>query len=115
MAGASYLDIHKSGGGINFTVSHVRKASEKQLFDSLREILMRMLRAGTTLMEAKSGYGLDTKNEMKMLRVLERAKNEQAIEISSTYCGGHAIPLYVLWLYYTTSVNFIVLYVVCIR
>ena len=44
------------------------------------------------LVEAKSGYGLDTANEMKMLRVLERAKQELPIDISSTYCGAHAVP-----------------------
>lgn len=52
-----------------------------------------MLRCGTTTIEAKSGYGLDAKNEIKMLRVLTRARKEfPMIEISSTYCGAHAIP-----------------------
>lgn len=45
-------------------------------------------------MEAKSGYGLDAENEVKMLRVLERAKKELPIEISSTFCGAHAVPRY---------------------
>lgn len=51
-----------------------------------------MLRSGTTLVEAKSGYGLDAINEIKMLKVIEQAKNDEAIGISSTYCGAHAVP-----------------------
>lgn len=46
------------------------------------------------LVEGKSGYGLDTENEIKMLRVLERAKRELPIDISSTFCGAHAVPKY---------------------
>jgi imidazolonepropionase-like amidohydrolase len=49
---------------------------------------------GTVLVEGKSGYGLDTENEIKMLRVLERAKRELPIDISSTFCGAHAVPKY---------------------
>lgn len=86
------MDVHKAGGGIQFTVEHVRKTSEEELTESLKQRLHRMLRAGTTLIEAKSGYGLDTANEMKMLRVLEKAKQEQPVEISSTFCGAHSIP-----------------------
>lgn len=48
--------------------------------------------SGTVLVEAKSGYGLETDTEMKMLRVLERAKQELPIDVSSTYCGAHAVP-----------------------
>lgn len=92
LAGASYMDVHKAGGGIHFTVEHVHRATEDELFANLKEILRRMLQAGTTLLEAKSGYGLDTENETKMLKVLERAKNEGPVEISSTYCGAHAVP-----------------------
>ena len=86
------MDVHNAGGGIHFTVEHVHKASEDELYGNLKEILQRMLQAGTTLLEAKSGYGLDTENEIKMLNVLERAKNEGPLEISSTYCGAHAVP-----------------------
>ena len=92
------MDVHKAGGGIHFTVDHVHRASEDELFLNLKEILHRMLRAGTTLLEAKSGYGLDTENEMKMLKVLERANKEGPIEISITFCGAHAVPRYKLLL-----------------
>ena len=86
------MDVHKKGGGIGFTVKHVRKATEEELYMSLRKRLVRMLRSGTTLAEAKSGYGLDVESEMKMLRVLEKAKKELPIEISSTFCGAHSVP-----------------------
>lgn len=53
-----------------------------------------MLESGTTLAEVKSGYGLDTENELKMLEVLEHAQQDAsvAIDISTTYCGAHAVP-----------------------
>ncbi|EEC16766.1 imidazolonepropionase, putative [Ixodes scapularis] len=51
-----------------------------------------MLRSGTTLVEAKSGYGLDLESEVKLLRVIDEARARTPIEISSTYCGGHAVP-----------------------
>lgn len=86
------MDIHKTGGGIGFTVEHVRRATEEELFESFRERLLRMLQSGTTLVEAKSGYGLDVESEMKMLRVIEKAKKELPIEISSTFCGAHSVP-----------------------
>ena len=86
------MDVHNAGGGIGYTVEHVRRASEEELYSSLRERLLRMLRTGTTLVEAKSGYGLDTESEMKMLGVIERAKKDLPIEISSTFCGAHSVP-----------------------
>lgn len=93
LAGASYMDIHNAGGGIHLTVEHTRRASEEELFRSLRDRLIRMLRSGSTVVECKSGYGLDTETEMKSLRVLERAKRELTfVDISITYCGAHAIP-----------------------
>ncbi|XP_020671194.3 putative imidazolonepropionase [Pogona vitticeps] len=92
LAGASYMEIHEAGGGIHFTVEHTRKAGEEELFQSLKQRLLRMLRAGTTLVECKSGYGLNLEAEIKMLRVIERARQELDIGISSTYCGAHSVP-----------------------
>ena len=86
------MDVHKTGGGIGFTVKHVHSATEEELYTSLSKRLVRMLRSGTTLVEAKSGYGLDVESEMKMLRVIEKAKGELPIEISSTFCGAHSVP-----------------------
>ncbi|OWA50107.1 putative imidazolonepropionase [Hypsibius exemplaris] len=92
LAGASYMDIHKAGGGIYFTVDHTRAASEEELYVSLKERLNLMLKNGTTTAEVKSGYGLDLENELKLLRVLHRAKKECPIGLSITYCGAHAVP-----------------------
>ena len=87
------MDVHKAGGGINFTVEHVRRASDEELYSSLLGRLKRMVKCGTTLVEAKSGYGLEVESEVKMLKALEKAKKEfKDIEISSTFCGAHAIP-----------------------
>ncbi|XP_015668127.1 probable imidazolonepropionase [Protobothrops mucrosquamatus] len=92
LAGASYMDIHQAGGGIHFTVEKTQKAQEDELLKSFKIRLLRMLRAGTTLVECKSGYGLNLETEIKMLRVIEQAKKELGIGISSTYCGAHAVP-----------------------
>ena len=86
------MDIHKAGGGIYFTVEHTRNASEDTLFELLKERLMRMVRSGTTFVEVKSGYGLDLETEVKMLRVIERARQSLPVDISCTYCGAHAVP-----------------------
>ena len=86
------MDIHATGGGIHFTVDRVRQASFDDLYGSLSERLSAMLRCGTTLVEAKSGYGLDFESEYKMLEVIEKAKREHPISISTTYCGAHAVP-----------------------
>ena len=95
LVGASYMDIHNAGGGIHFTVEHTRQESEQSLYLLLEERLRRMLHAGTTLVEIKTGYGLDLQTEVKMLQVIERARRSFPMDISSTYCGAHAVPRYV--------------------
>lgn len=92
LKGASYMEIHKAGGGIGFTVDKTRDASEEDLLKLYLQRLGQMLKNGTTLVESKSGYGLNTETELKMLRVIEKAKSLQPIEISSTYCGAHSVP-----------------------
>ena len=92
LAGASYMEVHAAGGGIHFTVEKTREATEEELVELLVPRLRRMLRAGTTTVECKSGYGLNTETEMKMLRVLDSARQILPIEISSTFCGAHAVP-----------------------
>lgn len=86
------MEVHQAGGGIYYTVDHTTEASEGELYTLLQARLMEMLRCGTTLVEAKSGYGLDPENELKMLRVIQHAKKTLPIEISSTFCGAHAVP-----------------------
>ena len=88
------MDIHSKGGGIGYTVSCTRQATEEELYTSLSRRLSAMLKNGTTLVEAKSGYGLNKEHEVKMLKVIERARREHVIDVSSTYCGAHSIPRY---------------------
>jgi imidazolonepropionase len=66
------MDVHKAGGGIGFTVRKTRESSIEDLMELLRGRMDRMQRLGTTLIEAKSGYGLDVDTEMKMLKVCFR-------------------------------------------
>lgn len=95
LAGATYMDVHRAGGGIHFTVEHTRAAEAPELGAALTGRLTRMQRAGTTLVECKSGYGLELHAELKMLEVIEEARRTAPINISSTYCGAHAVPKYV--------------------
>jgi len=90
LAGATYLDIHKAGGGIGFTVRHTRASSEGELAALLAARLDRMLRCGTTLAEAKSGYGLDTESELKQLRVIHSSRHP--VELVGTFLGAHSVP-----------------------
>eukprot|EP01124_Arcella_intermedia_P031403 TRINITY_DN7071_c0_g1_i2.p1 TRINITY_DN7071_c0_g1~~TRINITY_DN7071_c0_g1_i2.p1 ORF type:complete len:354 (-),score=51.81 TRINITY_DN7071_c0_g1_i2:370-1431(-) len=92
LAGATYLDIHSMGGGIGFTVSKTKEASEEELLSLLMGRLERMLRQGTALLEAKSGYGLDKESELKLLRVLKRAQDGSRMDISATFLGAHSVP-----------------------
>jgi imidazolonepropionase len=92
LAGASYLEIHKMGGGIGFTVEHTKKSSKEELKKLLIERLNRMLKFGTTTIEAKSGYGLECETEMKLLEVLHEVNQIHPIDIISTYLGAHSIP-----------------------
>ncbi|KAM4711538.1 putative imidazolonepropionase [Anableps anableps] len=92
LAGATYMEVHRAGGGIHYTVEHTRAAAASDLLTSLRSRLQRMQRAGTTLVECKSGYGLELQTELKMLEVIEEASRSLPISISSTYCGAHAVP-----------------------
>lgn len=97
------MEVHEAGGGIHFTVEHTRKASQDELYVSFSKRLYDMLSAGTTCVECKSGYGLDTETEIKMLKVIETAKREHPLTISSTFCGAHAIPKYVKGLLYLSK------------
>ncbi len=86
------MQIHAMGGGIGFTVRHTRESSQAELEKLFLKRLRRMLRAGTTLVEAKSGYGLDLDTEVKMLKVIHEAKGKQPIDIVANYCGAHSVP-----------------------
>lgn len=89
--GAAYLDLLKAGGGIHATVRAVREATQKQLAAALRERLGNLLRDGTTTVEVKSGYGLHTEAELKMLRAIRRAASDWPGTVSPTALLGHAL------------------------
>jgi len=92
LKGASYMEILQKGGGILKTVQHTRRASEQELIESCRKTLNIMLEHGTTTVEAKSGYGLNLKDEVKSLRVMKRLNEMQPVDIVPTFLGAHAIP-----------------------
>ena len=90
--GAYYMVILSSGGGILKTVKETRKASAEKLVDFGLKTLDVMLEHGTTTAEAKSGYGLITKDELKILEVMKRLDQLHAVDIVPTFLGAHAIP-----------------------
>jgi imidazolonepropionase len=90
--GASYMEILGSGSGILKTVKETRKASAEKLVDSGIRTLYAMLEHGTTTAEAKSGYGLTTKDELKILEVIKRMNQLHCLDVVSTFMGAHAIP-----------------------
>jgi imidazolonepropionase len=92
LAGATYAEIAAEGGGILSTVRATREATEEELIESARPRLAEMLRCGTTTAEAKSGYGLETAAELKMLRAIRRLAGSQPIDLVATFLGAHEIP-----------------------
>jgi imidazolonepropionase len=89
--GASYLEILAAGGGILSTVRATRAASDAALLAHGRRWLRRMLRTGTTTVEAKSGYGLDTATELRLLAVAGRLGEEGPVDVIPTFLGAHAV------------------------
>jgi len=92
LGGATYAEIAASGGGILSTVNATRAASEAVLVEQTSVRLAEMLAQGTTTAEAKSGYGLDTETEVRMLRVVARLNGSQPIELVPTFIGAHEVP-----------------------
>jgi len=92
LRGRTYEEILDEGGGILRTVRAVREATDEQLLENLRTHLDAMLEHGTTTVEVKSGYGLDTGTELRMLDVLERADAEHPVDVVPTFMGAHAVP-----------------------
>lgn len=90
--GAEYLEILANGGGILATVKKTREASLEELVVQSRKRLDKMLACGTTTAEIKTGYGLDTETELKMLRVIEELDKTHAIDIVPTFLAAHAVP-----------------------
>ena len=90
LQGASYQELLRKGGGILATVRAVREATEVELTESLLRRLHWMLEEGTTAVEVKSGYGLETEAELKMLRAIRRAGESWPGHVTATACIGHA-------------------------
>ena len=91
-SGKSYLEIAQAGGGIWSTVQHTRKASQALLTELTLDRAARHMQCGTTTIEVKSGYGLDTENELKMLQAIAEANNDAAIDLIPTCLAAHTLP-----------------------
>ena len=87
--GTSYLEIAAAGGGIRSTMAKTRKASSKQLAEVAQKRVYQFLKQGVSTLEIKSGYGLDLKNEIKILKVINGLSGPRII---STFLGAHALP-----------------------
>jgi imidazolonepropionase len=90
--GLSYEEIAKRGGGILNSARKMQQASEEQLIDQALDRLEEIKMLGTGAVEIKSGYGLTTDTELKMLRVIRRLKELSPLTIKSTFLGAHAVP-----------------------
>ncbi len=92
LAGKSYLEILEAGGGILNTLRSTRAARPDELVGNAFSYAEGMLSMGTTTIEAKSGYGLDTENELKMLKAVHDLRGKLPTNLVSTFMGAHAVP-----------------------
>ena len=92
LAGTPYLEILRKGGGILSSVRSVREASDDDLFENTLVLALSALSLGTTTVEMKSGYGLDTETELRMLSVIRRVGRETPLDVVPTFMGAHAVP-----------------------
>jgi imidazolonepropionase len=90
--GAAYMEILAAGGGILDSVRRVRASDEDQLLEQSKRRVSNLLATGTTTVEIKSGYGLTTVDELKMLEVARRLGEETPVSVVSTFLGAHAVP-----------------------
>ncbi len=90
--GLSYEEIAKRGGGILNSAGRLHEASEEELTEQALERLNEIISFGTGAVEIKSGYGLNTADELKMLRVIQRLRMLSPLTIKSTFLGAHAVP-----------------------
>lgn len=90
--GLSYEEIAKRGGGILNSAQLLHETTEDELFRQSMERVREIISFGTGAVEIKSGYGLTTEDELKMLRVIRRIRNESRLTVRATFLGAHAIP-----------------------
>ena len=93
MKGATYQEISEKGGGIKFSIKQLRESSKEQIFEQSLTRINTFLKNGTTTIEAKSGYGLTLKDEIKSLEVIKMLNQESDLNIISTFMGAHDFPL----------------------
>ncbi len=91
--GLSYEEIAKRGGGILNSAKQIEAATEEELLEQANKRLDEIISYGTGAVEIKSGYGLTTESELKMLRVIKKLKETSPLTIKSTFLGAHSIPL----------------------
>ncbi|SFL27400.1 imidazolonepropionase [Halogranum rubrum] len=92
LRGKTYQEIMAEGGGILRTVRATREASDDELLQNLLSHLDTMLSHGSTTVEVKSGYGLDTDTELRMLDAIRRADEQHPVDVVATFMGAHAVP-----------------------
>ncbi len=92
LEGKSYLEIARAGGGIQYTARLTRQASEAELVAQAEAFLQQFAAHGTTTVEVKSGYGLDVRTELKILRVVRRVGRQTQLDLVPTLLAAHALP-----------------------
>jgi len=92
LEGATYQEIAAAGGGIVSTVKATREADIETLYVAAKDRLNALMKEGVTTVEIKSGYGLDTQTEMKMLRIARLLGEHHPVDVKTTFLGAHALP-----------------------
>lgn len=92
LSGKSYMEIAQAGGGIRASVRRLRETDEKSLLERTRKTINTLMSFGVTSMEAKSGYGLSTESEIKMLEVIQKINEQEQMDLYPTFLGAHEIP-----------------------
>ncbi|WP_216700724.1 imidazolonepropionase [Priestia filamentosa] len=92
LEGATYMDIMNAGGGIHATARMTQEAIEEELLEQTMSRLDSFLAHGVTMVESKSGYGMNLETELKQLRVMKELQQKHAIDLIPTFMGAHAVP-----------------------
>jgi imidazolonepropionase len=92
LQGVSYEEIARGGGGIRTTMKATREAGEETLFQAASPRLENLIREGVTTIEIKSGYGMETETELRMLRVARRLGEIHPVDVQTSFLGAHVVP-----------------------
>lgn len=92
LQGATYAQIAANGGGIISTIKQTRNASAQSLYEQSAKRLKTLMQEGVTTLEIKSGYGLETQSEIKMLQVAQKLGEDFGLHVEKTFLGAHAVP-----------------------